>query len=231
MSRKLELAVVKKLLPKQHATMLTQEFLDRIEAAVGDSEIAEQFKENFVSYINVLRGGKYSMDDYINAIKYISFKLLGYTNKDAYISTFPDRYARLVKNNQNVDCFVQAYNKGKIVNQIYEQTMVPTYILNAPLHQEALSELAKMIRDPGVRGMTKVKACEAILNYTKPPEVAKAEIKIGVEQQETISELREVTEGLAAVLQQSIKEGAQSLKEVTHKKIIDVTPSEEVANA
>ena len=231
MSRKLELAVVKKLLPKQHATMLTQEFLDRIEAAVGDSEIAEQFKENFVSYINVLKGGKYSMDDYINAIKYISFKLLGYTNKDAYISTFPDRYARLVKNNQNVDCFVQAYNKGKIVNQIYEQTMVPTYILNAPLHQEALSELAKMIRDPGVRGMTKVKACEAILNYTKPPEVAKAEIKIDMEQQETISELREVTEGLAAVLQQSIKEGAQSLKEVTHKKIIDVTPSEEVANA
>ena len=231
MSRKLELAVVKKLLPKSHATMLTQDFLDRIEASVKDSEIAEQFKENFITYLSVLRGGKYSMEDYLHAIKYVTFKLLGYTNRDAYISTFPERYSRLEKNGQNVDPFVQAYNKGKLVNQIYEQTMVPTYILNAPLHQEALSELAKMIRDPGVRGMTKVKACEAILNYTKPPEVAKAEITIGMDQQETISELREVTEGLAAVLQQSIKEGSQSLKEVAHRKIIDVTPKEEVVNA
>ena len=231
MSRKLELAVVKKLLPKSHATMLTQDFLDRVEASVKDTEVAEQFKENFITYLSVLRGGKYSMDDYTHAIKYITFKLLGYTNRDAYISTFPERYARLCKTGQVVDPYVQAYNKGKIVNQIYEQTMVPTYILNAPLHQEALSELAKMIRDPGVRGMTKVKACEAILNYTKPPEVAKAEITIGMDQQETISELREVTEGLAAVLQQSIKEGAQSLKEVAHRKIIDVTPKEEVANA
>ena len=231
MSRKLELAVVKKLLPKSHATMLTQDFLDRIEASVSNSEIAEQFKENFVTYLNVLKGGKYSMDDYTNAVKYVTFKILGYTNKDAYISTFPERYARLQRNGQVVDPYAQAYNNNKLVNQIYEQTMVPTYILNAPLHQEALSELARMIRDPGIRGMTKVKACEAILNYTKPPEIAKAEITIGMEQQETISELREVTEGLAAVLQQSIKEGSQSLKEVAHRKIIDVTPKEEVANA
>ena len=225
-SRKLELAVVKKLLPKSHTTLLTQDFLDRIEASVSDSIIAEQFKENFVTYANVLRGGKYSMEDYVNAIKYISFKLLGYTNKDAYISTFPERYAKLVKNNQHVDAFVQAYNRGKIVNQIYEQTMVPTYILNAPLHQEALSELAKMIRDPNVRGMTKVKACETILNYTKPPEVAKAEITIGMEQQDTISELREVTEGLASLLQQSITDGNWSLKEIAEKPIIDIKPVE-----
>lgn len=231
MSRKLELAVVKKLLPKSHATMLTQDFLDRIEASVNDTNIAEQFKENFISYTHVLKGGKYSMDDYTNAVKYVTFKILGYTNKDAYISTFPERYARLQRNGQVVDPYAQAYNNNKLVNQIYEQTMVPTYILNAPLHQEALSELAKMIRDPGVRGMTKVKACEAILNYTKPPEIAKAEITIGMEQQETISELREVTEGLAAVLQQSIKDGSQSLKDVAHRKIIDVTPKEEVANA
>lgn len=230
-TRKLELAVVKKLLPKSHASMLTQDFLDRIEASMKDSEIADQFRENFISYTNVLSGGKYSMDDYINAIKYISFKLLGYTNKDAYVATFPDRYAKLLKKHQNVDAFVGAFNRGKLINQIYEQTMVPTYVLNAPLHQEALSELAKMIRDPGVRGMTKVKACEAILNYTKPPEVAKAEIKIGVEQQETISELREVTEGLAEVLQKTIQNGAQTLKEVTDKKIIDVTPAMEAIDA
>lgn len=231
MSRQLELSAVKKLLPKSHAVMLTQNFLDRVEASIKDETIAEQFKENFLSYTSVLRTGKYDMEEYTNAVKYISFKLLGYTNKDAYTATFPERYARLKRNGQNIDAFVGAYNKTKLVNQIYEQTMVPTYVLNAPLHQEALNELAKMIRDPSVRGMAKVKACEAILANTKPPEVTKAEIRIGVDQQETISELREVTEGLAAVLQKSIESGSKSLQEIADKPVIDVTPRKELANA
>lgn len=230
MSRKLELAVVKRLLPKQHASLLTQDFLDRVEAAISDSSIAEQFKENFISYTSVLRTGKYSLEEYVNAVKYISFKMLGYSNRDAYAATFPDRYKRLVDNGQCVDAFTSAYNKGKLVNQIFEQTLVPTYILNAPLHQEALNELAKMIKNPDIRGMTKVKACEAILAYTKPPEVSKAELKIDMGQQETIAELREVTEELAAVLQDSLTKGHKSLKDITDRKIIDVTPKMEAIN-
>ena len=220
MSR-LELETVRKLVPKNHRSIITQDFLDRVEGAVTDPAMAEQFKENFISYLDVLKTGKYKMEDYISAVKYVSFKLLGYTNKDAYAATFPERYARLKKSGQAIDAFVGAYNKGKLVNQIYEQTLVPTWVLNAPLHQEALTELARMIRDPSVRGMSKVKACEAILNYTKPPEVQKAELKIGVDQQDTISELREVTEQLASALQQSVKNG-ESLVKITNQKIIDV---------
>lgn len=222
MSNKLELEAVKKLLPKSHATMLTQEFLDKIEDSLADSEIADQIKENFITYIKVLQNGKYKMEDYLAAVKYVSFKLLGYTNKDAYISVFPDRYKRLLDNKQNVDAFVGAYNKNKLVNQIYEQTMVPTYVLNAPLHQEALTELARMIKDPSVRGMVKVKACETVLNYTKPPEVVKGELTIGVEQQDTIAELREVTAQLAEMNRISIEQGTRSIKEVAEAKIIDV---------
>ena len=96
------------------------------------------------------------------------------------------------------------YNKNKLVMQIYEQTIVPTYVLNAPLHQEALNELAKMIKDPSVRGMTKVKACEAILQYTKQPDVVKGELSIDIGQQDTIAELREVTEQLANTFKKSL---------------------------
>ena len=66
---------VRKLLPKNLRSSITQEFLDKIEASLGDSEVAEQVKENFIGYLSVLKTGKYKMDDYINAVKYVSYKL------------------------------------------------------------------------------------------------------------------------------------------------------------
>lgn len=223
----LALDAVKKLVPKAQRCLLSQEYLDKIEASVKDSAIAEEFKDNFITYLNVLSKGKYKMEDYIAAIKYISFKLLGYTNIDAYAATFPERYQRLKDTNQeNIDAYVAMYNKGKLVMQIYEQTMVPTYVLNAPLHQEALNELAKMIHDPSVRGMVKVKACEAILSHTKQPEVVKGELTIGLEQQDTIADLREVTERLADTYRMTLEKNVKSLKEIAEAQIIDVSYKE-----
>lgn len=224
----LELEAVRKLVPKTQRGLITQDFVDRIAASVADTEVAEQFKENFITYINVLSKGRYKMEDYVSAVKYISFKLLGYSNIKAYAATFPERYQRLKdEGQQQIEAFVSMYARGKLVNQIYEQTMVPTYVLNAPLHQEALNELAMMIKDPDVRGMTKVKACEAILQYTKQPEVVKGELTIGIEQSDTINDLREITENLADTYRVMLEKKGIKLKDVAEANIIDVTPEEQ----
>ena len=213
---------VRKLLPKNLRSSITQEFLNKLEASLGDSEVANQVKENFISYLNVLKTGKYKMDDYINAVKYVSYKLLGYSNIDAYVATFPDRYQRMKNEEQKqIDAFVSMYNSNKLVVQILEQTIVPTYVLNAPLHQEALTTLARMIKDPEVRGMTKVKACEAILQYTKQPEVVKGELTIGIEQSDTINDLREIVETLADTHKVLLEKKGMTLKEIAEGNIID----------
>lgn len=223
----LELEAVKKLVPKAQRNLVTQEFVDKIVASVADSEVAEQFKENFITYINVLSKGKYKMEDYISAVKYISFKLLGYSNIKAYAATFPERYQRLKdEGQQQIEAFVSMYARGKLVNQIYEQTMVPTYVLNAPLHQEALNELAMMIKDPDVRGMTKVKACEAILQHTKQPEVVKGELTIGIEQSDTINDLREIVENLADTHKVLLERKGMTLKQIAETNIIDAEYTE-----
>lgn len=223
----LQLEAVKKLVPKAQRTMITQDFLDKIEASVTNSEVAEQFKENFVTYLNVLSKGKYKMDDYISAVKYVSYKLLGYSNIKAYAATFPDRYQRLKdEGQQQIEAFVSMYARGKLVNQIFEQTMVPTYVLNAPLHQEALNELAIMIKDPDVRGMTKVKACEAILQHTKQPEVVKGELTIGIEQSDTINDLREIVENLADTHKALLERKGMTLKQIAETNIIDAEYTE-----
>ena len=223
----LALESVRKLVPKNQRTLITQEFLDKLEASVNDSLVAEQFKENFVTYLNVLSKGKYKMEDYINAVKYVSFKLLGYSNINAYIATFPERYERLKAEGQTqIEAFVSMYNKNKLVMQIYEQTIVPSYVLNAPMHQQALNTLAAMIIDDDVRGMTKVKACEAILQYTKQPDVVKGELTIGIEQSDTINDLREITENLADTYRMMLEKKGMKLKDVAEANIIDITPSE-----
>lgn len=221
----LALESVRKLVPKSQRTLITQEFLDKLEASVNDSLVAEQFKENFVTYLNVLSKGKYKMEDYINAVKYVSFKLLGYSNINAYIATFPERYERLKAEGQTqIEAFVSMYNKNKLVMQIYEQTIVPSYVLNAPMHQQALNTLAAMIVDDDVRGMTKVKACEAILQYTKQPDVVKGELTIGIEQSDTINDLREITENLADTYKMMLEKKGMKLKDVAEANIIDITP-------
>ena len=218
---------IKKLVPKAQRTLITEDFVNRLEASMKDSIIAEEFKDNFITYLNVLSKGKYKMEDYISAVKYVSFKLLGYSNINAYAATFPERYERLVKEGQQIDAFVSMYNKNKLVIQIYEQTIVPSYVLNAPLHQQALNTLASMIQDEDVRGMTKVKACEAILAYTKQPEVIKGELTIGIEQSDTINDLREVTEQLAKTYREALANGTKTLKQVAESRIIDITVEEE----
>ena len=223
----LALESVRKLVPKNQRTLITQEFLDKLEASVNDNLVAEQFKENFVTYLNVLSKGKYKMEDYINAVKYVSFKLLGYSNINAYTATFPERYERLKTEGQTqIEAFVSMYNKNKLVMQIYEQTIVPSYVLNAPMHQQALNTLAAMIVDDDVRGMTKVKACEAILQYTKQPDVVKGELTIGIEQSDTINDLREITENLADTYRVMLEKKGMRLKDVAEADIIDITPEE-----
>ena len=224
----MEIEAVKRLVPKNQRGMITPEFCEKVEKCVNDPVLAEQIKSNFISYLNVLSTGKFSMDEYLNAVKYVSFKLLNYTNRDAYAATFPDRWERMVKEGveeKRMDAYVAMYNKSKLVMAIYEQTIVPTYVLNAPLHQEALNVLAKMIKDPSVRGMAKVKACEAILTHTKQPEIVKGELTIGLQENETIAELREVTEQLANTFRASIGKG-KTLQDVAEAQIIDVKVEE-----
>ena len=224
---KLEIEPIKKLVPKSHRTMITQEFLDKLEGIAKDSKLGDIFKENFISWLSVTQSGKYKTEDYINAVKYVSFKLLGYSNIDAYAATFPERYQRLKDEGQTqIDAYCSMYNKNKLVMQIYEQTIVPTHVLNAPLHQEALTELAKMLKDPKCTGMVKVKACETILNYTKAPEIIDHKLTIGIEQQETIADLRAVTEELATTFKNALEKG-KSLREITEASIIDVEYEEE----
>ena len=218
----LTLDFVKGAVPKKCRHAVTQEFVDGLNKAMKSSSEGEIFVENFITYSNVINEGKFGLSEYVDAVKFVSLKLLGHTNVSAYKKVFPERWMRLEREGIKAkDDFAQKYNSNLLVTKIYQQTIVPTWVLNAPLHQKALSELGRMIDDPSVRGMTRVKACEAILNYTKQPEVVESKVQISIGQSDTISELREVTAKLANTLKQGLEEGKHSLRSISEQQIVD----------
>ena len=223
---------VRASVPRTFRDNITEDFLEKLEEAMKDPEAGRIMKDNFLTYSKVLEefNGTIKIWDYVYAIKFISYKLLGYTLTEAFTRVFPNRVEKLVQegSERRIASLAKHYNQNKLVNKIYQQTMIPSYVLNAPLFQEALDTLAEMIRDDNVRGMAKVKACETILSYTKPPEVTKAEVEVKVSRDSTIDELRDIAERFSKDMQKAISNGQITATEAIESDIINIDYEEVV---
>jgi len=178
------------------------------------------------------------MLDYINAVKFVSYKLIGDSNTIAYAKTFPDRYQRLVDKNtpaKTISSFSTAYNKGDLVHKILERTLVPVHILNMDIHQEAINTQAELMRSAKSETVRQ-KAAECLIMQLKAPEAAKIEVDVNYSNS-SIDDLRETTRALAQQQLQMIKSGAVTAEHIAHsdiiarKKIASVeTDYEEISN-
>ena len=79
---------VKRALPPKLKSSATQTIVDELNNLQDNPVVAEQIRNNFISYTGVLSEGKFKTEDYLNAVKYVSYKLMGNTNKDAYFKTY-----------------------------------------------------------------------------------------------------------------------------------------------
>ena len=138
MSERLDVKTVKSLLPKGTRTMVTEELVDKLEGFNEDPLLVGSFKENFLTYISVMKNGKYKIDDYLYAVKFVSHKLLGDSDIDAYAKTFPERYQRLDREGITRDqmgAYVTAYRKNKLVSQSRSSSL-HSYHLTSSIHHQ-----------------------------------------------------------------------------------------------
>lgn len=212
----------KKVLPKQYKGSVNPQMIKTINKLIKNSDLRENYRDNLLSYTSVIADGRYKVTDYLNAVMYVSHKLLGSSNIDAYVKTFPDRYQRLMnlgKNADDIANFVSAYNKNQLVNKIFEQTRIPSHILNQDMYQQALNtqvELMMFAKSEKVRS----DAANSILVHLKPPETTKIELDIGLKEDKTISELNKTTLELVAQQRKMIEAGAMNAQEVAHSKLL-----------
>lgn len=208
-------------LPKQLKRYGNQEFLDKVNNAITDPEVAQIVRENFVGYISVLAEGKFKTEDYLSAVTYVSYKLMGYSNKDSYAKTFPQRWQRhalLGTSEKDLSAYIAAYNKNKLVNLILEQSLIPTWVLNQDVYQKAINAQMELMTN-ATSELVRTQAANSILTHLKPPEIKKVELDIGMKQGSTLEDLKATMVALAERQKELITQGVPA-KAIAHEPMV-----------
>ena len=219
-------------LPDKVKKSVNQELIDQVNKTLAEPELYETYRDNLISYTSVMKDGKFKVSGYIDAVMYVSHKLMGCTNIEAYTKTFPDKYQRFVQQGvvaKDIASYVTAYNKSKLVNLIFEQTIIPSYVLNQDLYQKALNVQAELMvtaKSEKVRS----DAANSLLTHLKMPETQKVELEIGIKEDSSIAALRATTLELSRQQRLMLEAGAMNAQQVAHSKlqIVDVESKEVV---
>ena len=221
----------KQALPDKVKKSVNQELIDQINTTLSDPDMYEAYRDNLLSYTRVMSDGRFKVTDYISAVKYVSHKLMGCTNIEAYSKTFPDKIARFTAQGvapKDIASYVTAYNKSKLVNLIMEQTLIPSYVLNQDLYQRALNVQAELMvsaKSEKVRS----DAANSLLTHLKMPETQKVELEIGVKEDSAISALRATTMELARQQRMMLEAGAMNAQEIAHSRLVIEGEAKEIS--
>lgn len=219
--------MVVRALPPNLKGAATQQLVDMVNNVVTDPLIAEQVRNNFISYTGVLKDGKFKTEDYLNAVTYVSYKLMGDSNQDAYFKTFPQRYQALTAKGattKEISAYVSAFNKGKLVNLILEQSLVPTWVLNQDIHQKAINRLSDLMMTADSQKVQADAAIGLLAHLAKPKEAGPL-VNFNVPESSGMAEMKELLGKMAAQQQALIAQGVTA-KDIAAQKIIDVEVKE-----
>ena len=106
-----------------------------------------------------------------------------------------------------------------MVTLLYEQTLIPTHILNQDLFQKALNVQAELMVSANSEKV-RSDAANSLINALKPPETKKVQLDVGIREDQSIGALREATMALAAQQRLMLQSGTTNAQEVAHAKII-----------
>lgn len=218
-------------LPPQLKGSVNQKFVDLVNDLSADPEVAEHIRNNFLSYAVVLKDGKFKTEDYAHAVAYVSYKLMGLSNREAYVNTFPQRYQTLKARgatDRHISAYVAAYNKGKLVNLILEQTLIPVWVLNQDIYQKAINTQADLMLNAKSEKV-RSDAANSILTHLKKPEKKEIELAISVPENSGMTELRDMLTSLAERQKALIDQGVTT-REIAHQPIVGKATSSKHAD-
>lgn len=218
----LTVADVSQAVPANLKSAVTQQFVDTINSVVADPEVAQQVRDNFITYASVLRDGKYKMQDYLNAVTYMSFKMMDMSNHDAWCNTFPQRYQALVaagKSKKDISSHVSMYAKGKLVAAVAEASFIPIWILNRDIQQKAINQLADKMMNAASEKV-QVEAAGLLLTHLAKPKESGPLVNINMAESSGMNEMKDMLENLARQ-QQALIQGGATTKDIAGQRIFE----------
>lgn len=211
---------LKRALPATAKITVSQQLADQINSITTDPIACQHIRENFVSYTSVMQEGKYTAEEYVNAVVYVTFKLMGMTNKDAYINTFPQRHQHLVARgatSKDISAYVSAYHKGKLVMAILDQALTPMWLVNQDAYQKAINVQVDLMRNAQSE-LVRTQAANSILTHLAKPKDAVPQVAIQINQNTGMNELLDTLSALAEKQVNLIGQGVTA-KELAAQKL------------
>ena len=207
--------------PPELRRVITPEILKELTKIDPDPIFRQSFKENLFTCKDALLNGRYKMITYINAIKYVSYKLMNLTNIEAFSKVFPDRIKSFHQRKfprDKIHGYVSCYTRTKLVTTLLEQTLTPIHILNAPILQKAINVLAELM----VTAKSEKVRCDAannLLTQLRPPEIKKMELEIGPNVSRALDVLKASSQELAQKQREMLQQGSIDLETIAEKDL------------
>lgn len=197
--------------------------VNELNQIITDPDFREAFRDNMISYNKVLSEGKFKLSSYMNSVMYVSYKLMGYNNMDAYSKTFPAKFQTWMqqgKTAQVISAHVAMYNKSKLVNLVYAQSVIPTHVLNQDKFQEAINHQYFLMKNAASEKVQS-DAANSLMIHLKAPEEKNVNLSIGLEETDSIKELKATIFELAQVQTRSIENKSWTAGEMAAARIIE----------
>ena len=235
----LSLEVVQAGLPKKFKGVITQSTIDEINHLAKDPDYGEEFKEAVITHTSILGGNeKWSMAQYITAVKFYSLTACGTSQVKAYTKVFPERLQARLDRDQGVEDMrgeASRFNGSELVNKIRNQALVPLHLVNQGTAQKAINILTDIAIN-GRSEVARVSAASALLKELKPPEAAKIELDISIDKGTVIDDYEQAMRAMVAQQKELIAQGGD-LKAITNasikrpeEPIIDVEVDDELSD-
>lgn len=206
-------------------TNLMNECIDSI------GEGMEEFvKENIVGFLDIMKErNTNSIEEYLNAVKFITYKQAGDTNVKAYAKVFPDKIKRMAQEKipqAYLGNYAGIYAKSKLVTKMQAMLMLPSHIMYQDVFHNAVKVQAEIMNDPDVSPKVRSDAANSLMTHLKQPEIKQMELQIGTKNEGAIAELTEALNALSGKQRELILEGKYTTKELREAEIIEVQENE-----
>lgn len=169
------LVTLRDVLPTDLRQFVPAELEQQILQLEPDPTIREHITKNMISYVGVLRENRSTLESYLHAVAYCTHRLTEDSRVVAYAKTFPNKYASLVASGANastISKYATSYEKTKLVSGIMEQSVVPTWIVNQDIYQQAINVQKELMLTANSEKVRCDAANSLITHLARPEKVA-----------------------------------------------------------
>ena len=212
---------LKEMLPSNFGGSVNTVTLSNINDTLARSKIGEDMKDKVMGFSSVLAEGRFKVSAYIDAVHYVSYKAMSFTNEKAYSKVFKKKYQRMVnegKSKKYISGFVSSYNRGKLVQLLVAQTITPNSIFYSDQFHKAVLCQTRLLNS--TNQTVAQKAADSLMGHLKQPDAVDVKLSVGDEGIDIVKQMMTNSAELAKLQRQAINNGSKSAVDIIEGRII-----------